>query len=147
MDRYFLQFVGNHEFDGGSSDFAYMLFAAEYPFISVNLDFSGSNLTDPCAPPIRIGPDAIECSEVAGHVVKSCYISTSIGRIGLIARSPADFFNVVADPDTKLPGIDFFGGRDPVTNQPNVSAVGLVTEQVQVRLSLRCLICINSWLT
>lgn len=49
---------------------------------------------------------------------------------GLIARTPADFFNVIADPATTLPGLDFVGGRDPMTNQPLVSAVGQVLEQV-----------------
>lgn len=107
-----------------------MLFAAEYPFISVNLDFSQSVLTDDCAPAIRIGPDANECSAVAGHVVKSCFVETTIGRVGLIGRSPADFFNVIEDPDTNLPGIDFVGGREPETNQPLLSAVPMVTEQV-----------------
>jgi 2',3'-cyclic-nucleotide 2'-phosphodiesterase (5'-nucleotidase family) len=109
-----------------------MLFAAEFPFISVNLDFSNSTLTDDCAPAIRIGPDAKECAAVAGHVVNSCYIPTSIGRIGLIARSPADFFNVVDDPAKTLPGIDFVGGRDPETNQPLLSAVPMVAKQVSL---------------
>jgi 2',3'-cyclic-nucleotide 2'-phosphodiesterase (5'-nucleotidase family) len=107
-----------------------MLFAADYPFISVDLDFRNSTLTDKCAPAIRIGPDAAECAAVAGHVVKSCYIPTSIGRIGLIGRSPADFFNVISDPATNLPGIDFVGGRNPKTNQPLLSAVPMVLAQV-----------------
>lgn len=126
----YFHFQGNHEFDSGSNGFAYMLFAAEYPFISVNLDFSQSALTDECAPAIRIGPDANLCSAVAGHVVKSCFIETTIGRIGLIGRSPADFFNVIEDPGENLPGIDFVGGRDPETNQPLMSAVPMVAEQV-----------------
>lgn len=124
--------IGNHEFDGGSSEFAYMLFSAAYPFISVNLDFTASMLSDATAPPIRIGPDAAECSSVMGHVVKSCFVETSIGRVGLIGRSPADFFNVIEDPSTNLPGIDFVGGRDPETNQPLESAVPMVLAQVDL---------------
>ena len=124
--------IGNHEFDGGSSEFAHMLFSAEYPFISVNLDFSNSMLSDATAPPIRIGPDAAECGSVAGHVVKSCYVETSSGPVGLIGRSPADFFNVINDPPTTLPGIDFVGGRDPATNQPLESAVPMVLAQVDL---------------
>ena len=50
----------------------------------------------------------------------------------MIGRSPAEFFNVVAEPSVTLPGLDFFGGRDPETNQPLQSALPMVLEQVQV---------------
>jgi 2',3'-cyclic-nucleotide 2'-phosphodiesterase (5'-nucleotidase family) len=69
---------------------------------------------------------------MAGHVVKSCYIETNVGLVGLVARAPADFFNVVDDPETFTPGLDFIGGRNPETNQPLVSAVGQVLEQVDL---------------
>lgn len=123
--------IGNHEFDGGIGDFARMLAAADYPFIAVNLDFS--NVRVPAdAPPIEIGADGGSVTATAGKVVKSAYVMANGERIGLIGRAPADFFNVIKDPETTLPGLDFVGGRDPETNQPLVSAVAGVLEQVDL---------------
>lgn len=123
--------IGNHEFDGGIDDFATMLDAADYPFLAVNLDFSAVEL-DEGIPPIRIGHDGRWCGVNRGRVAKSCYTYAGGQKVGLIGRAPADFFNVVADPDNTLPGLDFVGGRDPDTNQPLVSAVGQVLEQVEL---------------
>ncbi|MFZ5815938.1 MAG: bifunctional metallophosphatase/5'-nucleotidase [Bacillota bacterium] len=121
--------MGNHEFDGGINDFAHMLSRARYPFISANLDFSKVQLEEG-VPPILIGEDAQEASTVAGKVVRSAYVTVGGEKIGLVSRAPADFFNTVKDPDTTVPGLDFYGGRDPQTNQPKVSAVTQVLEQV-----------------
>lgn len=93
-----------------------MLLKASFPFLSVNLDFSQSTV------PIPIGQDGVECSSVAGKVAKSCYVDTKIGKVGLIGRSPADFFNVIENPATNLPGIVFFPG----------SVIDQVLEQVDV---------------
>ena len=118
--------IGNHEFDGGINDFSRMLAAADYPFIAANLDFSQvrlQNRPDPDdedipAPLIEIGIDGASVEFNAGKVVKSAYIDVNGERVGLIGRAPADFFNVIADPDNTLPGLDFVGGRHPDTNQP-----------------------------
>jgi len=122
--------IGNHEFDGGIDEFATMLATARFPFIAANLDFSDVEL-QPESPVIRRGVDAGPCVAAGGKVVKSCWVWAGFQRVGLIGRAPADLFNVVADPDTTVPGLDFVGGRDPVTNQPLVSAVGQVLEQVE----------------
>lgn len=121
--------IGNHEFDGGINDFARMLARARYPFIAANLDFSKVKLA-PGVPPIRIGTDGGSVTENAGKVVRSAYVEVGGEKIGIVGRAPADFFNVIKDPDTTLPGLDFFGGRDPATQQPRVSAVQQVLEQV-----------------
>lgn len=121
--------MGNHEFDGGINEFAQMLAEADYPFIAVNLDFSQVQL-DGGVPPVGIGKDARDCRLARGKIVKSCWVKVGKQRVGLIGRAPADFFNVIADPDNTLPGLDFVGGRDPDTNQPLVSAVDQVLEQV-----------------
>ena len=121
--------IGNHEFDGGINQFAHMLAAASYPFITVNLDFSNAVLEDG-TPDIRFGRDAAPCFLGAGKIVKSCWLQTGGSKVGLIGRAPADFFNVIANPTVTMPGVDFIGGRDPATNQPLVSAVGQVLEQV-----------------
>jgi 2',3'-cyclic-nucleotide 2'-phosphodiesterase (5'-nucleotidase family) len=120
--------IGNHEFDGGINDFARMLARADYPFIAVNLDFSKVELEEG-VPPIQIGVDGGSVTENAGKVVKSAYVEVRGEKIGLIGRAPADFFNVINDPETTLPGLDFFGGRNS-DNQPNISAVEQVLEQV-----------------
>ena len=123
--------IGNHEFDGGIDEFATMLSNADYPFLAVNLDFSNITL-EPGTPAIQIGVDGASVVENAGKIAKSSWIRVGGERIGLIGRAPADFFNVIADPDSTLPGLDFFGGRDPKTNQPLVSAVEQVLEQVEI---------------
>ncbi|MEM7383862.1 MAG: choice-of-anchor I family protein [Verrucomicrobiota bacterium] len=123
--------IGNHEFDGGIDEFAHMLNAADYPFIAANLDFSGV-MTGDEAPTIEIGEDGGSVIENAGKVVKSAYVEVGGEKIGLIGRAPADFFNVIEDPETNLPGLDFVGGRDEATNQPLVSAVNQVLEQVEL---------------
>jgi 2',3'-cyclic-nucleotide 2'-phosphodiesterase (5'-nucleotidase family) len=123
--------MGNHEFDGGIEEFAYMLNTADYPFIAANLDFSQVVLEEG-TPEIEIGPDARNCAASRGRVVKSCFVSTGGHKIGFIGRAPADFFNVIEDPENTLGGLDFVGGRDPETNQPLVSAVGQVLEQVEL---------------
>lgn len=112
--------------------FADMLAIANYPFVAANLDFSMAQVS-PTAAPIVIAPDAGPCEDAAGAVTKSCYIKLDKDVIvGIIGRAPADFFNVIADPPVTIPGIDFVGGRDPGTNQPLVSAVGQVLEQVDL---------------
>jgi len=121
--------MGNHELDGGLSDFAHMLHHADYPFITVNLDFNGVELAEG-TPAIATGPEAASCALSRGKVVKSCWVTTGSQRIGLIGRAPADLFNLVNDPATSLSGLDFIGGRDSETNQPLVSAVDQVLEQV-----------------
>ena len=122
--------MGNHEFDGGINDFAHMLAAASYPFLAVNLDFSNVQLEND-TPEIEIGVDGSACEDNAAKVLKSCVLEVGDQRIGLIGRAPADFFNVIEDPDTTNPGLDFFGGRDD-DNQPLVSAVVQVLEQVDL---------------
>jgi 2',3'-cyclic-nucleotide 2'-phosphodiesterase (5'-nucleotidase family) len=122
--------MGNHEFDGGINQFAHMLATAKYPFIAVNLDFSEVVLENG-TPAIRIGRDATPCVHNGGKVVKSCWLTVGGSKVGLIGRAPADFFNVIANPTVTVPGLDFVGGRDPNTNQPLVSAVGQVLEQVR----------------
>lgn len=121
--------MGNHEFDDGINTFARNLDAANYPFLAANLDFTTVTVADG-APLIKIGPDAGPCETVAGQVVKSCYITTPTIRVGLIGRAPADFFVVISNPTTTIPGLDFVGGRNSTTNQPNVSAIGQVLDQV-----------------
>jgi 2',3'-cyclic-nucleotide 2'-phosphodiesterase (5'-nucleotidase family) len=123
--------MGNHEFDGGINEFAYMLEIASYPFIAANLDFSNVVLEDG-TPAIKIGPDARACAASRGKVVKSCFVSAGGQKIGFIGRAPADFFNVIEDPENTLGGLDFVGGRDPETNQPLVSAVQQVLQQVDL---------------
>lgn len=121
--------IGNHEFDGGINDFATMLGAANYPFLAVNLDFSQVD----SEPSISIAQDAVDCSEAAAAVAKSCFVTLDANlTVGLIGRAPADFFNVIEDPETNLPGLDFIGGRDQTTNQPLESAVPMVLEQVDL---------------
>lgn len=126
---------GNHEFDGGINDLAYMINAANYPMIAVNLDFSNVQL-EPDTPAIEIGVDASPCTENAGKVVKSCYImSAAEGNnltVGIIGRAPFDFFEVIEDPETNHPGLDFVGGRDPDTNESLESALPMVLEQVDL---------------
>jgi 2',3'-cyclic-nucleotide 2'-phosphodiesterase (5'-nucleotidase family) len=121
--------MGNHEFDGGINEFAHMLNVADYPFIAANLDFSRVELAEE-TPRIRIGKDAASCFRNRGKVVKSCWVKRGKHKIGLIGRAPAEFFNVIEDPDTTLPGLDFVGGRD-ADNQPLESAVGQVLAQVK----------------
>ncbi|MGF1464813.1 MAG: bifunctional metallophosphatase/5'-nucleotidase [Sandaracinaceae bacterium] len=123
--------MGNHEFDDGINSFARMLDEADYPFIAVNLDFSSVQL-DAGAPEICIGEDGANVTELAGCVVKSAVITLNGEDIGLIGRAPADFFNVIEDPENTLGGLDFVGGRDPDTNQPLVSATGQVNDQVDL---------------
>ncbi|MEM7737709.1 MAG: bifunctional metallophosphatase/5'-nucleotidase [Deinococcota bacterium] len=123
--------IGNHEFDGGLDDFARMLAAAEYPFLSVNLYFSNAQVSEG-VPAIELGEDGASVTENAGKVARSSYVEVAGERIGLIGRAPADFFNVINDPDTTMPGVDFVGGRNAEDNQPLVSAVDMVLEQVDI---------------
>jgi 2',3'-cyclic-nucleotide 2'-phosphodiesterase (5'-nucleotidase family) len=123
--------MGNHEVDGGIDDFARMLAAARYPFISANLDFSKVQLK-PGTPPIRAGQDGGSVVENAGRVVRSAYVEVGGQKIGLIGRAPADFFNIILRPNETTPGLDFIGGRNPANNQPLVPALGQVLEQVTV---------------
>jgi 2',3'-cyclic-nucleotide 2'-phosphodiesterase (5'-nucleotidase family) len=122
--------MGNHEFDGGIDQFATMLANANYPFLAANLDFRKVALKDG-TPPIRIGRDGSACVLNAGKVLKSCWLRIGGHVVGLIGRAPADFFNVILDPPVTIPGLDFFGGRD-AQNQPLVSAVDQVLEQVEL---------------
>lgn len=127
--------IGNHEFDSGLDDFAVMLSNASYPFLAVNLDFSNAQVSEG-VPAIEIGEDGASVVELAGKVARSAYVEIGGERVGLIGRAPADFFNVIADPATTLPGLDFVGGRNAEDNQPVVSAVDLVLEQVELLESL-----------
>jgi 2',3'-cyclic-nucleotide 2'-phosphodiesterase (5'-nucleotidase family) len=122
--------MGNHEFDGGINEFAHMLNAANYPFVAVNLNFHNVEL-EPGTPEIEIGMDWHRAKQNSGKVVRSTWIKIGSERIGVIGRAPADFFNVIKDPDTTLPGLDFYGGRDPETNQPLESAVDQVLAEVE----------------
>jgi 2',3'-cyclic-nucleotide 2'-phosphodiesterase (5'-nucleotidase family) len=121
--------MGNHEFDGGIDDFARMLAAARYPFISANLDFSRVALKSG-TPPIRTGKDGGSAAENAGRVVKSAYVEVGGQKIGYIGRAPADFFNIIARPSETTPGLDFVGGRNATNQQPLVPALRQVLEQV-----------------
>ncbi len=123
--------IGNHEFDGGINDFAHMLAKANYPFIAVNLDFSQVELVEG-VPEIQVGVDGGSIAENAGKIVKSAYAEVGGEKVGIIGRAPADFFNVIEDPESNLPGLDFIGGRNPENNQPLVSAVEQVLEQVEL---------------
>jgi 2',3'-cyclic-nucleotide 2'-phosphodiesterase (5'-nucleotidase family) len=121
--------MGNHEFDAGIDDFSRMLERARYPFVAVNLDFTNAQV-GPEAPEIEIGEDRGFARPNAGKVVKSTILRVFSNCVALIGRAPADFFNVIKDPDNTIPGIDFVGGRDPETNQPLVSAIDQVLEEV-----------------
>jgi 2',3'-cyclic-nucleotide 2'-phosphodiesterase (5'-nucleotidase family) len=121
--------MGNHEFDGGIEEFATMLTEAEYPFLSVNLDFSDVEL-ESGTPEIRIGRDAGPCFLSRGKVVKSCWTFVGRKRVGLIGRAPGDFFNIIEDPINTLGGLDFVGGRDPETNLAFEDPVDQINEQV-----------------
>lgn len=123
--------IGNQEFSGSINDFARMLATANYPFLSVNLDFSNVALADG-VPPIEIGQDATNIEDNIGKVVKSVWVNIAGEPIGLIGRAPSDFFNVIDDPENNVTGLDFVGGRNPEDNQPLVSAVDLVNEQVRL---------------
>lgn len=120
--------IGNHEFDGGINDFAWMLSKANYPFISVNLDFGKVKLKDG-TPEIQIGEDAQNINENPGKIVRSAYVDVGGEKVGLIGRAPADFFNVLKKPEINHPGLNFYGGKD-AEQQPLVSAVKQVLEQV-----------------
>jgi 2',3'-cyclic-nucleotide 2'-phosphodiesterase (5'-nucleotidase family)/uncharacterized surface protein with fasciclin (FAS1) repeats len=122
---------GNHEFDDGINSLAFMINASAFPWLAVNLDFSNVQLEDG-TPPILIGADAGPCADVVGQVVKSCHLQAGNLTVGLISRAPADFFSLIEDPDTTLPGLDFVGGRDPTTNEAVESAVPQVLEQVDL---------------
>ncbi|RPF83641.1 MAG: DUF839 domain-containing protein [Roseibacillus sp. TMED18] len=122
--------MGNHEFDGGINEFAHMLNSAAYPFVAANLDFSNVTFEDG-TPAIEIGVDGASAEENAGKVVRSCYLTVGGERIGFIGRAPADFFNIIEDPENTLGGLDFFGGRGS-GNQPLVSGVTHVLEQVDL---------------
>ena len=119
-------------FAGVTLRFADMLSTAFYPFVAVNLDFSNAQVNATSAP-IKIAEDAGPCAAARGAVTKSCFIELDENVIvGIIGRAPANFFNVLVDPNDTVPGVDFFGGRDPTTNQPLESAVGQVLEQVDL---------------
>lgn len=123
--------IGNHEFDAGLDAFAVMLSNAAYPFLAVNLDFSNAQVGEG-VPAIMIAEDGQNVADIAGQVARSAYVEVNGERIGLIGRAPADFFNVIEDPDTTMPGLDFLGGRNAEDNQPLVSAVDQVLEQVEL---------------
>jgi 2',3'-cyclic-nucleotide 2'-phosphodiesterase (5'-nucleotidase family) len=122
--------MGNHEFDGNIDDFSKMLRVAKYPFVAVNLDFSNVEQLDPETPPISIGQDRTISRRNAGRVVHSTVVKIDDQCIGLIGRAPADFFNIIANPDETLGGLDFVGGRDPETNLAYISAVEQVLDEV-----------------
>lgn len=127
--------AGNHEWDGGADEFCAMLASQKMPYLAVNLDFT--NLV--CNTMVRLSSDAQECASAGGGAAKSCYVSLDNGlTVGLIGRAPAGFFNVVANPLERLPGLDFVGGRDPDTNQPLLSATPMVLEQVDLLEAAGC---------
>jgi len=99
--------------------------------LAVNLDFSSVELPEG-APEIQIGEDGANVEDLAGQVAKSAFVEVNGEQIGLIGRAPADFFNVIEDPDENLPGLDFVGGRNAEDNQPLVSAADMVAEQVEL---------------
>ncbi|MEM6431748.1 MAG: hypothetical protein AAF708_21105, partial [Deinococcota bacterium] len=68
--------IGNHEFDGGLDDFARMLAAADYPFLSVNLDFSNAQVSDGI-PAIELGEDGASVADNAGKVARSSYVEVA----------------------------------------------------------------------
>lgn len=117
-----------------------MLAVAEYPFLAANLDFS--NVVQSGSPDIKIVADAGPCEDAFGAVSKSCFYSLPVKKdhvvkVGLIGRAPADFFNIIEDPDNTIPGLDFVGGRDE-NNDPLVPATSQVLEQVEVLTSAGC---------
>lgn len=100
--------TGNHDFDGGADEYCAIVQKLEMPVIVANLDFASFE----CAPGLTVSSDAQECSSVAGTVAKSCYVEASNGlKVGLVGRTPENFFEQVNDPDARLPGLDFVGGR------------------------------------
>jgi len=118
--------VGALEFNGGIDEFATLLARAKFPFLSVNLDFGKV-----ASGKVNIGNDAMECSEGAGKVVKSCFLNLKFDlKVGIIGKSAVDFFDIVNDPKTRLPGLDYFGGRDQISNRPRLSAIPMILEQV-----------------
>lgn len=121
--------IGNHELDGGLDQFADMIATADYPFVSVNLDFDNA-VVSPGFAPLEFGEDGGLASDNGGKLVHSTVIRVRGNCVGVIARAPADFFNVINDPDTTLPGVDFIGGRDG-NNQPLLSAIPLVLDEVE----------------
>lgn len=123
--------MGNHEFDDGLDSFAVMLEAAAYPFLAVNLDFTEAQVGEG-VPAITVAEGGQNVADIAGQIAPSAYVEVNGERIGLIGRAPADFFNVIEDPDTTMPGVDFIGGRNAEDNQPLVSAVDQVMEQVEL---------------
>jgi 2',3'-cyclic-nucleotide 2'-phosphodiesterase (5'-nucleotidase family) len=116
--------LGNLELTEGLDSFAKMLAAANFPFVTVDLDFSH-------VPDIEIGPDAGLCSQAKGQVVKSCYIDTEIGKVGLTGRAAENLFVIVEDAETSLAGLDYVGGRDPETNLPLKETTKMVRAQIE----------------
>lgn len=126
--------IGNHEFDDGLDSFAVMLANAEYPFLAVNLDFSEAQVSEG-VPAITIAEPGQNVADIVGQVSQSAFVEVGGERIGLIGRAPADFFNVIEDPDTTIPGVEFVGGRTD-DNQPAESAIPMVLEQVELLTSM-----------
>ncbi len=120
--------MGNHEFDGGINDTARMIDFANYPWVAANLNFANVML-ESGVPPIQIGADAASSVDNSGKVVRSTILQVGDDCVGFVGRAPADFFNVISDPPNTIPGLDFYGGRGE-GNQPNISAITQVLEQV-----------------
>lgn len=122
--------IGNHEFDVGLDVFATYLQEAKFPLVSVNLDFTYVSQTT--SPNIRLGTDGGSCSDNGGTIVKSCYVDTPIGRVGIVARTPDDLFNLVENSQVTLAGLDFVGGRNPETNLANIPSKQQLQEQINM---------------
>ena len=123
--------MGHHELDRGIDIFARMLAAADFPFLASNLDFSQVVLAEG-TPPVRIGRDAASVEENAGKVARSSWVEIGGERIGLIGAVPDIYFDIINDPGTFLPGLDFVGGRDPDTNRPLRQVIESIHEQVDL---------------
>jgi 2',3'-cyclic-nucleotide 2'-phosphodiesterase (5'-nucleotidase family) len=122
--------IGNHEVDVGLDVFATFLREATFPMVSVNLDFT--NVSQTTTPNIKLGTDGGLCSDNGGTIVKSCYVETPIGRIGIVARTPDDLFNLVENSQETLAGLDFVGGRNAETNVANIPSKQQLQEQINM---------------
>ena len=123
--------IGNHDVASGIIDFATFVATARFPYVNVNLNFTGAIIPDG-VPPIEVGKDASPCTEMAAKVVRSCFLETEIGPVGLIGRISENLFKTIEDPETRLPGVDYYGGRDPESNSQLLDSDKQIQEQVKL---------------
>ena len=123
--------MGHHEFDRGLGDFSRMVRHADFPFLAANLDFSALQAPDE-AQAVPVGTDGAGVRENAGNTARSSWVEAGGERIGLIGRVPDLFFHLVNEAETKYPGLDFVGGRDPESNLPVEPSINAVLEQVEL---------------